>query len=122
MILNHRDDYVKSDYVKSDRLLALSIGVQNRFVMKPSRMLQALIDRRLYLPESCASDQARQAQAHVPEKIAFATKPEIARSPHDAQVPCSYVLADSAFGPYEKCERCGFGVFHTGGSKQPSAG
>jgi len=49
------------------------------FVAYASRYGQALIDRRLYLPEVWANDEERRAKAHVPQDIAFATKVEMAR-------------------------------------------
>ena len=69
------------------------------FLAYASRFGQALIDRRLYLPEGWASDAERRAKAHVPEEIAFATKIEMARdliaSALDAGAPCRCVLADA---------------------------
>src|SRR3954470_8155776 len=58
------------------RIENCQIGV---FLAYASRYGQALIDRRLYLPEAWAQDEARRAKAGVPEEITFATKPEIAR-------------------------------------------
>src|ERR1700709_1899691 len=40
----------------------------------------AFIDRALYLPKAWASDPARLKAAHVPEAVAFATKPQLAIS------------------------------------------
>lgn len=75
------------------------IGV---FLAYASRFGQALIDRRLYLPEAWAKDAPRRAKAHVPEAIAFATKIEIARdliaSALDAGARCRFVLADALYG------------------------
>src|SRR3954447_6355497 len=40
----------------------------------------AFIDRALYLPQAWAEDPARRAAAHVPQQIAFAPKPHLARA------------------------------------------
>lgn len=81
------------------RIENCQVGV---FVAYASRFGQALIDRRLYLPESWAKDAARRTKAHVPEEIAFATKIEIARdliaAALDAGAPCRWVLADALYG------------------------
>lgn len=81
------------------RIENCQVGV---FLAYASRFGQALIDRRLYLPEAWAKDEARRAKAHVPEDIAFATKIEIAReliaAALDAGVPCRWVLADALYG------------------------
>jgi SRSO17 transposase len=75
------------------------IGV---FLAYASRFGQTLIDRRLYLPESWASDRERRAAASVPEALAFATKPTMARemiaANLDAGVRCAYVLGDAVYG------------------------
>jgi SRSO17 transposase len=59
-----------------------------------SRFGQALINWLLYLPEAWAKDGER--RTHVPEDVAFASKPEIAHdliaAALDAQAPCTYVL------------------------------
>jgi SRSO17 transposase len=72
------------------------------FLAYASRVGQALIDRRLYLPESWASAADRRAKAHVPPEIAFATKIAMAReligSALDAGAPCRWVLADALYG------------------------
>src|SRR6187402_1283702 len=51
------------------------IGVFASYV---SRHGHAFIDRALYLPKSWTGDPARLATAHVPEAVAFATKPALA--------------------------------------------
>lgn len=81
------------------RIENCQIGV---FLAYASRFGQALIDRRLYLPQAWATDAARRARAQVPEEIAFATKIEIAReliaAALDAGAPCRWVLADALYG------------------------
>lgn len=82
------------------------IGV---FLGYASRYGQALIDRRLYLPESWTSDMARRAAAGIPEDIAFATKPVIAAemiaAVLDTGMPCAWVLADALYGSDSKLRR-----------------
>ena len=58
------------------RIENCQVGV---FLAYASRFGQALIDRRLYLPQAWATDAARRAKAQVPEEMVFATKIEIAR-------------------------------------------
>lgn len=81
------------------RIENCQIGV---FLGYASRRGQALIDRRLYLPQEWTADTARCEQAQVPEDITFATKPQIAREllsdAFDAGVPCAWVLADAVYG------------------------
>jgi SRSO17 transposase len=68
------------------------------FLAYGSRRGQALIDRRLYLPEAWAGDAERRRAAKVP----FLTKPAIARAmiarALDAGVPCGWVLGDEVYG------------------------
>jgi SRSO17 transposase len=62
-----------------------------------------LIDRELYLPEdSWCADPVRRAEAHVPEELTFATRPQqvqamIARTVA-AGVPFAWFAADEEFG------------------------
>ena len=62
----------------------------------------AFIDRALYLPKSWTGDPARLAATHVPEAVAFATKPALAvqmiRRALAANVPFSWVAADAVYG------------------------
>ncbi|PKP91124.1 MAG: IS701 family transposase [Alphaproteobacteria bacterium HGW-Alphaproteobacteria-14] len=62
----------------------------------------AFIDRALYLPKSWTSDPARLAAAHVPEAVAFATKPALAvqmiQRALTTEVPFSWVAADAVYG------------------------
>ena len=62
----------------------------------------ALIDRELYLPKEGCENAARRAATSIPEEIAFATKPALARRmigrALDAGVPCAWVLGDEIYG------------------------
>jgi SRSO17 transposase len=62
----------------------------------------ALIDRRLYLPKAWAEDEELRQKVHIPDEIAFATKPKIGmamvETALDAGVPCTWVLGDSVYG------------------------
>lgn len=75
------------------------IGVFASYV---SRHGHAFIDRELYLPKEWTDDGERLKAAHVPDDIAFATKPQIARRmiarAITAEVPFSFVAADSVYG------------------------
>jgi SRSO17 transposase len=81
------------------RIENCQVGV---FAAYASRFGQALIDRRLYLPEAWARDAARRKAAYVPDEVAFATKPAIARTmladALDRGLPCAWVLADAVYG------------------------
>jgi hypothetical protein len=74
-----------------------------------SRWGHALIDRRLYLPESWAADQARRAKAAVQAEVSFQTKPEIAReliaAALDTGIPCGFVLGDALYGSDRRLRR-----------------
>lgn len=63
---------------------------------------RALLDRELYLPKSWTDDRDRCREAGVPDGVAFATKPELARlmlgRALDAGVPAAWVTADEAYG------------------------
>src|SRR5713226_9531013 len=60
------------------------------------------IANQLYLPQEWADDAARRNKAHVPEAIAFKTKPQIAleqiRKACAAGVPRGVVLMDASYG------------------------
>ena len=62
----------------------------------------ALIDRELCLPKEWAQDLARRAAAGIPQAVAFATKPELARRmiarAIAAGVPFAWVLGDEVYG------------------------
>jgi SRSO17 transposase len=98
----------------------------------------AFIDRSLYLPKAWAEDPARRAAAHVPQEIAFATKPHLARAMVEraiaAGVPFAWVVGDSIYGVSEvemALRRAGKGYvlgvnatsqFNSWGTKPPVAG
>src|ERR671927_1787826 len=98
----------------------------------------AFIDRALYLPRAWAEDPARRAAAHVPQEIAFATKPHLARAVVEraiaAGVPFAWVAGDSIYGVSEvemALRRAGKGYvlgvnsnsqFNSWGTKPPVAG
>jgi SRSO17 transposase len=75
------------------------IGVFAAYV---SRHGHAFIDRALYLPKGWTDDAARMKAAHVPEEVAFATKPALAVAMIEraiaAGVPFAFVAADSVYG------------------------
>ena len=63
---------------------------------------RTFLDRALYLPEEWREDQFRCHQAGVPETVAFATKPLLARQmiarALEAGVPAQWVTGDSVYG------------------------
>ena len=75
------------------------IGV---FLAYASGKGHTLIDRELYLPKEWAEDPARRAAAGIPQEVAFATKPELARRmiarAIAAGVPFAWVLGDEVYG------------------------
>jgi SRSO17 transposase len=62
----------------------------------------SLIDRELYLPAHWLDDPERCRDAHIPERVHFQTKPELARSMLErllqASVPLEWVVADTVYG------------------------
>ncbi len=62
----------------------------------------AFLDRALYLSEEWADDAARRREAHIPDTVAFATKPQLARTMLErarrAGVSAAWVTADSVYG------------------------
>jgi SRSO17 transposase len=77
------------------RIESCQVGV---FAAYASRWGHALVDRQLYLPKDWAEDAGRRAAASVPEDMAFATKPAMARAMIarllEAGLPVRWVLAD----------------------------
>ena len=63
---------------------------------------RTFLDRELYLPKEWADDAPRRQKAGVPEEVAFATKPELARQmlerALDAAVPAAWVTGDEVYG------------------------
>jgi len=81
------------------RIENCQIGV---FLAYASARGHGLIDRELYLPQEWAEDRSRRAEAHVPEAVAFRTKPELAQQmlerAFSAGLTCAWVTADSIYG------------------------
>src|SRR5689334_5184211 len=75
------------------------IGV---FLGYASRHGRVLIDRALYLPQTWTQDRPRCRDAGIPDEVAFATKPQIARAMLEravlAHVPSAWVAGDSVYG------------------------
>ena len=63
---------------------------------------RTLLDRELYLPRVWADDQERREEAGVPEKVAFRTKPQLARRmlerAVESGVPFGWVAGDTVYG------------------------
>jgi SRSO17 transposase len=61
-----------------------------------------VIDRELYLAQGWISDLVRRQAAGVPDRVGFATKPELARGmlqrALEAGVPAGWVTADEVYG------------------------
>jgi SRSO17 transposase len=74
------------------------VGVYLGYV---SRQEQALVDVRLYLPESWASDKKRRKKAGVPKEVRFQTRHELALAMLDENgrwLPHSWVSGDDEMG------------------------
>jgi SRSO17 transposase len=75
--------------------IAVSLSLANDWASLP-------VAHRLYLPREWIDDDARRAQAGVPEEIGFKTKPQIAldqiRWAHEAGLPGGVVLMDAGYG------------------------
>jgi SRSO17 transposase len=75
------------------------IGVFAAYV---SRHGHAFVDRALYLPKDWTDAPDRLKAAHVPDDVAFATKPRLAQQMITraiaAKVPFSFVAADTVYG------------------------
>jgi len=74
------------------------VGVYLGYV---SRREQALVDMRLYLPESWASDKKRRKKAGVPKEVRFQTRHELALAMLDARgplLPHGWISGDDEMG------------------------
>jgi len=74
------------------------VGVYMGYV---SRIEQALVNVRLYLPESWASDKKRRKKAGVPKEVRFQTRHELALAMLDENgplLPHSWVTGDDEMG------------------------
>lgn len=81
------------------RIENCQIGV---FLAYASAHGHAFVDRALYLPQSWCDDRARCQAAGIPDDVAFATKPELARQmlarALDADLPVAWVTGDEVYG------------------------
>ena len=81
------------------RIENCQVGV---FLSYASPRGHALLDRALYLPKSWTGDPERCREAHIPAKVAFATKPELARRmlerTLDSGLPVAWVTGDTVYG------------------------
>jgi SRSO17 transposase len=88
------------------RIENCQIGV---FLAYASPKGRTFLDRALYLPEEWRQDQARCHQAGVPDTVAFATKPVLAKQmiarALAAGVPARWVTGDSVYGNDGKLRR-----------------
>jgi SRSO17 transposase len=81
------------------RIENCQIGV---FLSYASTHGHTLLDRELCLPKSWTDDQERCQEAHVPEGVTFATKPELAQRmlerTLDAGLPVAWITGDTVYG------------------------
>ena len=90
------------------RIENCQIGV---FLTYATAQGRALLDRELYLPRVWADDLERRREAGVPEKVAFCTKPQLARRmlerALESGVPFGWVTGDEVYGNDAACG-CGW--------------
>ncbi|GHO56364.1 IS701 family transposase [Ktedonobacter robiniae] len=81
------------------RIENCQIGV---FLSYASVRGHTLVDRELYVPKSWTGDPQRCREAHVPDGVTFATKPELAQRmlerTLDAGLPAAWVVGDTVYG------------------------
>lgn len=89
----------KQDTGAVGKLENAQVGV---FLAYASPQGVAFLDRALSLPEAWTDDPARCRAAGIPDTVAFATKPALARQllerAQAARVPAAWVTADSVYG------------------------
>ena len=89
----------RQDSGTAGRIEDCQIGV---FCAYASPRGHTLLDRELYLPKSWTENQERCREAHIPEGVSFATKPELAwrmlERTLDAGLPVSWVVGDTVYG------------------------
>ena len=116
--LGHPDAVLVTDETGFLKKGVCSVGVQRQYTGTAGRIEnsqvgvflayvtpagRAMIDRRLYLPETTWCDQPdRLAAAGVPDDVGFATKPALARQmiadALDVGVPFGWVTGDEVYG------------------------
>src|SRR5215213_1565886 len=115
--LGHRDGVLIVDDTGDLKSGVHTVGVQRQYTGTAGRIenaqvatylayatptVRALIDRRLYLPESWTNDRDRCRDAGVPDEVEFATKVTHARQmvadALDSGVPARWVTADEFYG------------------------
>ena len=84
---------------RTGRVENCQVGV---FLSYVTALGHALIDRELYLPQDWCADALRRQAAHIPETVAFRTKPELGqqmiRRAQEALLPINWVVADTVYG------------------------
>jgi SRSO17 transposase len=84
---------------RTGRVENCQVGV---FLSYVTAVGHALIDRELYLPEDWCADPARRQATHIPETVAFRTKPELGQRmierAQEAFLPIRWVVADTVYG------------------------
>jgi SRSO17 transposase len=100
---------------------------------------RTFLDRELYLPQEWAGDAERRREAGVPDDVAFATKPALARQMLErafaGAVPAAWVAGDEIYGndaglrrwlegngrPYALAAPCNHTVWHYGKQERADA-
>jgi SRSO17 transposase len=81
------------------RIENCQIGV---FLAYTTSLGHTLVDRELYLPKEWVADEARRAEAHIPQPVTFQTKPALARhmleGARESGMRFNWVTGDSLYG------------------------